>query len=447
MFGNLFRGLLICIGCYAANAWAILDIEITEGVEGAQPVAIVPFDWVGTGAAPQVDISAIVTADLRRTGKFRFIPEKDFLERPHHGGEVNFENWRALGVESLVVGRIRAASPGNVIVQFQLFDIYKRSGAAQTGPGEPEYKIKQLAGYNLPAQVKDLRRTAHYISDIVYEALTGERGAFTTRIAYVTATGEGKKTEYTLQVADMDGYNPYTVLRSSQPIMSPAWSPDARQLAYVSFENKKSQIYIQELSTGKRNLVSSQKGINGAPAWSPDGNKLAMALSRDGNVEIYIMELAGRRLRRLTNNTAIDTEPSWAPDGKSLVFVSDRSGKPQVYRIPVEGGRATRVTFQGIYNARPSFSPDGKSLVMMYGDDDGFHIARQDLDTGVIHMLSKGSEDESPSFAPNGSMVLYAASDGTRGILSAVSVDGKAQQRLKLQQGDVREPAWAPYFK
>jgi TolB protein len=435
--------LLLFLFMFSGSSWAILDIEITEGVEGGHPIAIVPFGFSGEGVAPGQDIAAIVSADLKRTGRFALLPESKFLERPQHGGEVNFENWRTLGVESLVVGRIKSLGNGNFSVQFQLFDIYKKAA----GPVTNEYKIKQLAGYNLTSNAAELRRTAHFISDVIYEKITGQKGAFSTRIAYVTMDVLSGKRSYSLQVADADGYNPFSVLKSPHPIMSPSWSPDGRRLAYVSFENRKSEIYVQEMSTGARTLVSGQKGVNGAPAWSPDGSKLALTLSRDGNVEIYILDLQTRALRRLTRSTAIDTEPVWSKDGSIIYFVSDRSGNPQIYQVPVTGGQASRLTFEGSYNARPQLSPDGKHLAIVHRSQGGYHIALFNLADRTLIELTRGRLDESPSFAPNGSMILYATEYQHRGVLSAVSIDGKVRQRLILQKSDVREPAWAPFTR
>ncbi len=443
------RKLVSIIGLWLMSmgaAHAVLEIQITGGVKGGVPIAIVPFQWAGPGPAPDQDVAAIVAADLGRTGRFKIIPKKDFLERPHQGSEINFDNWRALGVEDLVVGRVLPTANGNYKVQFQLFDIYKKSDDPSVP--QPDYKVKQLTGYNIPTPHSALRATAHYISDIIYEKLTGQRGAFSTRIAYVTATGSAKDRSYSLQVADADGHNPHEILQSSQPIMSPAWSPDGGRLAYVSFEGGHASIYIQDLATGRRQLVSSKPGINGAPAWSPDGKSLAMTLSfqDDGNPEVYIMNLATRKLRRLTYNSAIDTGAVWAPDGKSLVFTSDRSGGPQLYRIPAEGGRAQRLTFEGSYNASAAFSPDGNMLAMVHQDGGKFRIAVQDLKTGLFRVLTDGSNDESPTFAPNGSMILYATDSGRQGVLAAVSVDGRVPpQKLVFQQGDVREPAWGPF--
>ena len=427
--------------------WAVLDIEISGGVVGEHPIAIVPFSWESKDKKPAIDVSKVLSANLKRTGSFDVISDKNFREFPHHGGEVNFESWRAVGVESLVVGRVRPGAKGGYQIQFQLFDIYKKSEVADGGPGVEDYQIKQVIGYSLPTTAKDLRRTAHYMSDLIYEALTGKKGIFTTRVAYVIATGKKSAKQYSLQIADMDGHNPFTVLKSSEPIMSPSWSPDAHKLAYVSFENKKAQIYVQDVDTGKRRLVSAQRGVNGAPSFSPDGKKLALSLSRDGNLEIYSLDLASLRVKRLTRNSSIDTEPVWSPDGKSIIFVSDRSGRPQVYKMPMQGGRAQRLSFQGNYNSRPVFQPDGKKLAIVHGNADGFHIATLDIESGVVDILTRGRLDESPSYAPNGSMILYAASGKDRAILSAVSADGKAAGRLKFKQGDVRDPAWAPYRK
>ena len=431
--------LLLTLLVWGGSARAILQIEITEGVEGGIPIAVVPFGWSGT-EPPESDVAAIISADLARSGRFSLAAREAFREFPRHGGEVHFENWRAIGVENLVVGRVLPGPDGGYQVQFQLFDIY-RQGDGTAGDAS---RIKQLAGYNLPTPRGGLRRAAHTIADLIYETLTGEPGAFNTRMAYITAVGQGEARRYALRVADADGYDPVTVVESPEPLMSPAWSPDGRQLAYVSFEGKRAAIYLQELATGERRLVSQRPGINGAPAWSPDGRRLALTLSEAGDPEIYILELATGRLTRLTHNTAIDTEPVWMPDGRSLLFTSDRSGAPQIYRIPVEGGRARRITFEGGYNAAADVSPDGKRIAMVHRTEAGYRIAVMELESGLLRVVSQGRLDESPSFAPNGAMILYATEHGGRGVLAAVSSDGSASQRLVLQEGDVREPAWGP---
>lgn len=439
---KLILGLTLILA--AGPVHALLDIEITSGVEGEMPMAIVPFKWNGTGPAPTTNVAAIIKADLYRTGLFKFTKEKDFVERPHHGGEVNFRNWQVLGVESLVVGSVTPDGKGGYVIQFQLFDIYSK--AKQQQAGQPEYKIKQLAGHRLHVTAKKLRQAAHRISDIVYQKLTGKRGAFSQRIAYVTKIQiPGKGARYALRVADSDGHAPFTVHSSPEPIMSPAWSPNGREMAYVSFENGKPAIYIQDLTSAQRRLVSARPGINGAPAWSPDGRMLAVTLSYQGNPEIYLLDLQTRRTRRMTNNTAIDTEAAFSPDGKYLLFTSDRSGRPQIYRMPVSGGRAQRLTFEGKYNASASFSRDSKTVLMVHHDGNGFRVAVMDLSNSQIKVLTKGRLDESPAWAPNGSMVIYASESRGRGVLYVVSADGRVSQRLLLQTGDVREPVWEPF--
>ncbi|HLA05708.1 MAG TPA: Tol-Pal system beta propeller repeat protein TolB [Syntrophales bacterium] len=430
----LTKFLTVAMLCAASlpGAHAALTIEITQGMEGALPIAIVPFDWDGPMPEAPLDIAGVITTDLYRSGRFSPLPEKDFLARPHEGSQINFTNWRILGIENLVVGRLRATG-NEYVVQFQLFDVFRTT---------------QLTGYSIRSSAQDLRYTAHQISDIIYEALMGEKGDFATRIAYVTElrSSSGAR-RYSLQVADSDGYDPRPVLNSTQPIMSPAWSPDGSRIAYVSFENGRPHIFIQDVRSGKRELVSSNTGLNGAPAWSPDGTRLALVLSKDGSPDIYVLTLGNKKLLRLTSNYAIDTEPVWTPNGNAIIFTSDRGGQPQIYRIAVSGGREERLTFEGAYNARPVLSPDGKLLAMVHGENGIYNIAAMEMDTGAMRVLTDAKLDESPSFAPNGSMIIYATEDRNRGVLQAVSVDGRVRQRLFLQQGDAREPAWSPYYK
>ncbi len=421
---------LLLIG-WAGVTQAALTIEITEGAEGALPMAVVPFGWSGPGAPPKEKIGAIVAADLARSGRFKPLPEGDMLAHPHSGAEVEFRDWKALGIDSLVVGQITPHGNGGYQVRFELFDVFR---------GE------QLVGYSIPTTARQLRTTAHRIADIVYEKLTGQRGAFATRIAYITSLrqADGSK-KVSLRIADADGYDPQTIVSSKEPLMSPAWSPDGRRIAYVSFEKHRPAIYIQEVFTGRRQKVAAYPGINSAPAWSPDGRQLAMTLSKDGNPDIFVLDLASRKIRPLTRHYAIDTEPSWSPDGKSIVFTSDRGGSPQIYRVPVSGGQARRVTFENNYNARASYSPDGKKLALVTRVDGAFRIAVLDIASGRMQVLSNGKLDESPSFAPNGSMIIYATKEKGRSVLAAVSVDGRVRQRLALDVGDVREPVWSPY--
>ncbi|MCW9079614.1 MAG: Tol-Pal system beta propeller repeat protein TolB [Gammaproteobacteria bacterium] len=413
---------------------AALTIEITQGVEGALPIAVVPFAWRGDAASPPPHaVGDVVAADLRRSGRFKPLPTDEMLARPTRGEEVDFRDWRALNVENLVIGDISPNGPGGYLVKFYLYDVFR---------GE------QITGYSMPTTAQDLRATAHSIADIIYETLTGQPGAFATRIAYVTSQRDAKgKERVELRIADADGYSPQTIVSSKEPIMSPAWSPDGRKLAYVSFENTQPSIWVQEVFTGKREKVTSFKGINGAPAWSPDGRYLALTLSKDGNPDIFILDVARRSLRPLTRHGSIDTEPAWAPDGKSLVFTSDRGGSPQIYRVSVNGGEATRVSFEGKYNARASFSPNGRMLTMVTRVSGQYRIATLDLETRDFRVMSTGRLDESPSFAPNGSMIIYATRVNDKGMLAAVSTDGRVQQRLRIQQGDVREPVWSPHHK
>lgn len=419
--------LLLVLWGWHLTAAAGLTIEITEGAEGALPIAVVPFG----GSSPE-DIAAIVASDLKRSGRFKPLPASDMLARPHTKADVDFRDWRALKQESLVVGQV-APSGSGYQVRFELFDVFR---------GE------QLAGYQFNTTARDLRPTAHHIADLIYEALTGERGAFATRIAYITGLrGSDGKERVALQVSDSDGFNPQTIFSSNEPVLSPAWSPDGRRLAYVSFENRKPAIYVQEVYSGQREKIADFPGINGAPAWSPDGRELAITLSKDGNPDIHVMDVASRSLRAITRHPAIDTEPAWSPDGRSLVFTSDRGGAPQIYRVSASGGEPQRVTFEGKYNARASFSSDGKRLTMVTRDGGEFRIGVLDLATKAFRTVSDGNLDESPSFAPNGSMIIYAARAQGRGVLYAVSADGRTRQRLALDVGDVREPVWSPYSK
>lgn len=405
-------------------AQAELTIEITKGIESAMPIAVVPFG----GDAP-VNMAQVINADLGRSGYFKLLPEQNMLSKPTTPAEVDFKSWQALGQEYMVIGQVQPDASG-YSVQFYLFNV-------ATG--------QQLLGYRIAPKAQDLRRAAHYISDLIFEKLTGIKGMFSGRIAYITSVdnGAGKKS-YTLQVADADGYNPQTIAASQEPLMSPSWSPDGSKVAYVSFENKTSQIYIQTLATGERQMVSGSRGINGAPSWSPDGTRLALTLSKDGNPDIYVLNIAGRSLRRLTNNSAIDTEPSWSPDGQHIVFTSDRGGKPQLYLVSSGGGGEQRLTFEGNYNARGVFSPDGKMIALVHANGGSYRIAVLDMATRSISVLTDGPLDESPSFSPNGSMILYASDKGGRQQLSAVSTDGRTSQQLGIQHGEVRDPAWSP---
>lgn len=419
----------LCIGVFWLNmAQAALTIDITKGIESAVPIAVVPFAGQAENRLP-VDLAHIIQSDLSRSGYFDTLSERDMLTRPSEASSVRFRNWQALGQDYLLIGQV--ASTGlSYNVQFQLFDVYK---------------AEQIMGYRLTVSAKDLRRTAHHISDLVFEKLTGVPGVFSSRITYITSVNRSRNTkQYKLQVADSDGYRPKTIASSREPLMSPVWSPDGRKIAYVSFESRRSAVYVQTLATGQRKRVASFRGINGAPAFSPDGKRLALTLSKDGSPDIYVLDLDTDELHKLTYSYAIDTEAYWSPDGRQIVFTSDRGGKPQLYVIPSQGGRAKRLTFDGDYNSRGRFSNDGKRLVMVHANRGDFRIAVMDMATKNMSVVSDGHLDESPSFAPNGTMILFAARKRGRSLLAVVSADGSMQQRLAFDIGEIRDPAWAP---
>ena len=412
---------------------AVLDIQITEGMEEALPIALVPFGWSQAASLPPLRPTEIIANDLRRSGRFNPMDFKDLPQQPHTPEQVNFQDWRLLGMENIVIGNLYLTTAGEYEIEFRLFDVYRET---------------QIAGYRLNSSEAQLRRNSHKISDLIYEKLTGVRGAFSTRIAYITVDKIAPgNTVHSLEIADADGHDPRVLLQSPEPLMSPSWSPDGNKLAYVSFEGKNSAIYIQEITTGNRKALQSSPGINSAPAWSPDGSKLALTLSKDGNPEIYIMHIATGLLQRITNNSAIDTEPNWSSDGTRLVFTSDRSGGPQIYEVEVRGGTPQRISFEGKYNARPRYSPDGKSIAMVHssGNGGGYRIAVLDRQTGFVNVLTKSNLDESPSYAPNGHMIIYATAGFRGNELAAVSADGRVHQRLALTKGEVQEPAWGPF--
>ncbi len=408
---------------------AALVIEITGGVEGALPIAVVPFDTSKLTSKMPVDLAEIVSSDLNRSGVLRVMERAELPATPHYSNQVQYPRWRTAGQDFLVVGRVREESPGVYIIEFQLLDVLKK---------------KQLLGHSMKAKKRNLRSRAHQISDYIYEQITGTRGAFNTRIAYVRAQKDAAR-KYVLQVSDTDGFAAQNVLESDEPIMSPSWSPDGKSLAYVSFENRRPEIFIQHLATARRSKVAGFSGLNGAPSWSPDGKFIALVLSKDGSPDIYTLNTATRRLKRLTKHRAIDTEPVWTRDGRAIIFTSDRSGAPQLYRISVDGGRPKRLTFEGRYNSAAALSPDGKFLAMVHGDRGQYKIAQLELATGTLTVLTDGALDESPSYSPNGKMVLYASTRGDNGFLFAVSIDGRAKHKLSDQAGDVREPVWGPF--
>ncbi|MCB1669407.1 MAG: Tol-Pal system protein TolB [Pseudomonadales bacterium] len=408
-------------------AMAELTIEITQGADNPTRIAIPPL---GGSALPE-DVSAIVAADLERSGLFRPVPKRDMLSFPSTPDEVYYRDWSILGTEYLLVSRSFQQN-GNFEIQFSLIEVHSRRKVFSRTVNGPASKVRNLA---------------HHISDKVYEAVTGIRGAFSTRIVYITAVpDQQKKMTYRLMVSDADGARERLLLESREPIMSPAWSPDGKEIVYVSFETGRPAIFRQELATAKRQQVTNFRGLNGAPAWSPDGRKLALVLSKDGNPEIYTYDLITREFTRLTRHFSIDTEPNWTPDGKSLIFTSDRGGSPQIYKLTVATGGVERLTFRGSYNARPRLAPDGRTMVMVHRDNGRFHIASQDLVTNDLRVLTQTRLDESPTVAPNGAMLLYATKQGPKGVLAAVSLDAGVKFLLPAKRGDVREPAWSPFL-
>jgi TolB protein len=414
-------------------AQAKLEIQIIQGNASALPIAILPLQWHASEPRIGASVAEVVSSDLYRSGLFDPLDEQDMVDRPVDAESIRYGTWRLLKVDYLVIGRVNDAPDGNGYeIVYQLFDVHTQ-----------EMLLAQITAVGLG----DLRFGAHRVADAIYEKLTGVKGAFATRIAYISATGDGDNQNYQLFVADADGFNPQAVVGSPEPLLSPNWSIDGQRLAYVSFEKGNSAIYVQDVATGQRELVSSGKGINGAPAFSPDGRSLAMTLSYTGNPEIYIRDLATGQKRQLTQHWAIDTEPAWSPDSKWIYFTSDRGGRPQIYRVSAAGGTPSRITREGEYNARASISPDGNRIAVAHGRGNEYRIAVLDSGTGRMRILTPGVLDESPSFAPNGSMILYATREGMKGVLSAVSVDGNVRQRLILSEGDVREPAWSPVIR
>ncbi len=434
MTENVKKILIFCMVLLASQpVMAQLEIQIISGNPGALPIAIVPFQWSEPGPAPAPSVDDIISGDLYRSGLFKPMDKADMAERPVDEESIRFGTWRLLKVDYIVIGQVRKPSDGNGHeLLYHLYDVHTQE--------------RLLSQVTVVGQ-GDLRFGAHRVAEAIYEKLTGVPGAFSTRIAYVTAEGLGPDQRYELVVADADGFGPQTVVGSPEPLLSPAWSPDGKKLAYVSFEKGNSAIYVQDVATGARELISGGAGINGAPSFSPDGTKMAMTLSATGNPEIHVRDLATGRMTQLTQHWSIDTEPVWSPDGKTIFFTSDRSGKPQIYRVPPSGGTPERVTLEGDYSARASVAPDGRRIAVAYGRGNEYRIAVWDIETERFTILTPGVLDESPSFAPNGSMVLYATREGNRGVLSAVSADGSVRQRLILSDGDVREPAWSPVIR
>lgn len=431
ILGNLLF-ILVLVLPYSASA--ILSMELTRGMAGAIPIAVVPFG--GSAGLPQ-DVSGIVTQDLQHSGRFKVFGQSALSQFPSKPSDVSATYFRRLGTDNVVIGSITPEGGDRYRVSFQLLDMYRGAEGANVVL-DKKYTISS----------RELRAVGHHISDLIYQRITGVRGIFSTKIAYVVVQRSPNQVpRYLLEVSDQDGYNPRPMLDSPEPIMSPSWSPNGRQIAYVSFENSRAGIYLQEVASGGRRLLSEFPGINGAPAWSPDGRKLAIVLSKSGTPNIYVMDIGSHQLTQLTNDFYINTEPAWAPDGKSLLFTSNRSGGPQIYQVNLNSRAISRVSFEGDYNARASYTKDGKQIAMIHRVSGIYSIAVLDLDTGITKILTNRTIDSaSPSIAPNNSMILYDTVYGNRNVLAMVSADGNIQLRLPARNGEAQDPAWSPFL-
>lgn len=423
--------LLWLLSVFSGAASAVIEIEITKGGESAIPIAVVPLGWNGAAELPE-DIAGIISADLARSGKFAPLPRSELLGSPVSGSSVNYANWRLSGADYLVMGSVFPDGP-NYRIEAQILDVIQQ---------------RLLSGIRFSVTDETLRSAAHQIADEAYEKILGQPGAFNTQIAYVSVQGPIGERSYSLELSDSDGHGAQPMLVSPRPIISPSWAPDGIRIAYVSFEDReRSAIFVQDRLKGSRQKLISRDGINSSPAWSPDGRSLAVTLSYEGNAELYLIDVATGVLRRLTHNDAIDIDPAWV-DNQTLVFTSDRSGGPQLYELSLSSGRAQRLTYEGSYNTNPSVSPDGRHVAFVHRSRNGqYQIAVIERRNKLFRTLTNGALDESPSFAPNGQMIIYATTRGGQGTLGAVSLDGDIAQSLSLSGGSVRDPAWSPYVR
>lgn len=441
--------LTVLLACFFPlnSAYALLNLELTQGVSGAVPIVVVPFAETGR---PAESVSKIIYHDLEHSGRFKVYDQAALTMHPAQAREVAFPYFQRLGADDIVVGRVQALSDGRYEVSFELLDVFKGNGAvSEKNQGVSASSQAVVLKQKFVVSEKQLRQVAHRMSDLIYEKILGTRGIFSTRLAYIVVKHQPNRlNHYTLEVADEDGYNPRVLLSSTDPIMSPAWSPNGRQIAYVSFEKRRAAIYIQDVASGARQLVSQLPGINGAPAWSPDGRKLALVLSKGESPNIYVLHLASRQLTQITRDYYINTEPAWSPDGKYLIFTSTRSGGPQIYQYNFATQAITRLTYEGNYNARGGVTEDGNRLVTIHKNGDAFNIALFDLNKGSMRLLTpSGTHDSSsPSVAPNGSMVLYDTVYQGRNMLAMVSTDGRVQLRLPARDGEAQDPAWSPFL-
>ena len=424
----LLRSCVFVFGLFlTTTSSAQLEIQVTRGIDNPTSIAIAPFAWDGLGSAP-TDFAQIVDSDLARSGQFSPVSRRDMLSLPAAREEIFYRDWRAISIRYLVIGRVSQGT--QLRIDFSLHDV--------------ERGVELFSGQVVSAE-SEARMAAHRVADAIYEKLTGIPGAFATRLIYVSVTrNPDGKDFYRLTVADADGRRPIVLLEGRDPILAPSWSPDGKEVAYVSFESSRPAIYRQVLATGEREQLTNFQGLNNSPVWSPDGKSMALVLSKDGSPDIYLLDLETKQFQRLTRHYGIDTEPTWMPDGQSLLFTSDRGGRPQIYRYELVTGKVERVTFEGRYNARARVAEDGRNVALVHQRKGRFHIAVFDLVTERLTVLTETSLDESPSIAPNGSLVIYATKRGERSVLGAVAVDGGVKFSLPARSGSVQEPAWSP---
>lgn len=435
-------GLVLILPC---SAYAVLDLELTQGIDKAIPIAVVPFSVKGMEDTKKIptDVSSVIANDLHHSGEFKVADVDRLPQRPHTLKEVDFSLWQDVNVDHLVIGTIEKHGT-NYRVTYYLLSVYK-----STTDETMQANDSVMLSHTYTVTGKSLRRLAHEIADRIYEKLIGDRSVFSTKIAYIVEKRKAfKSSRYYLMIADADGYAPLPILISRQPIMSPSWAPDGKKISYVSFEKRRASIYLSDIATGHRRLITRFSGINGAPSFSHDGKKLALVLSKTGSPKVYILDIATKKLTQITHGFSIDTEPSWAPDDKSLIFTSDRGGRPQIYQVDLATRKIQRLTYDGRYNARASFTEDGEHIVLLHRGEEGpYSVAVQDLSTGVLTVLAEDSNNQSPSVSPNGKMVIFTADAEEKGVLGIVSLDGRVKLRFPESEGSVREPVWGPFFK
>ena len=424
---------------FLTNAQAALHLELTQGMNAALPIAVIPFANQTSNVPGNTTVSQVISNDLQNSGEFNVKTGNFLIQQPTQLSAINLPYWQKQGMSDIVIGQVQSSGGGRYTVSFQLVDVNNQA----SGNGAVSPLLQQTFSVNQGG----LRQLSHHISDLIYEKLTGSRGIFETKIAYILAQHYSNNTgRYQLIVADEDGFNPQSLLNSSEPMMSPTWLPNGRGLAYVSFEGHRASIYLQNLGSGGRQLIAQYPGMNNAPAFSPNGRRMAMVLTLSGNPNIYVMDLATKHLTQITSGVSIDTEPAFTKDGQYLYFTSNRAGGPEIYRYSFSTGQTERVTFEGDYNARACLTPDGQTLVMMHRQNGVFNIAKQNLSSGRFMILTDSGSDDSPSLAPNGKMVLYGTRYAGHEVLGLVSLDGRVKLRLPSQQGDVQDPSWSPFL-